>query len=309
MDLQQLRYFRTAAQMENISRAARYHRIPQPSMSKIISALERELGMPLFEREGNRLHLNQQGRLFLREVDKALLTIDGALSDLSDISHGLCGEVRLLVLENRRLISECTAAFLRRYPHVTVSLCHDLYSNQPFPYDLYISSAPGGIACQSRVLLTEDILLAVPREHRLALRQNVSLQDLSGESFVLLPQNNSAHRIAVEHCRRSGFEPITVIRCDDPCQVRYYVSQGLGVTFSPAISWKNLWDTNRVALLPINAAGLSRTSLICWRSGEHLSPAASVFRDFAAAYFAALPAEAPPVSSGRDLPSFERRAQ
>ena len=127
--------------------------------------------------------------------------------------------------------------------------------------------------------------------------------------FVLLPQNNSAHRIAVEHCRRSGFEPITVIRCDDPCQVRYYVSQGLGVTFSPAISWKNLWDTNRVALLPINAAGLSRTSLICWRSGEHLSPAASVFRDFAAAYFAALPAEAPPVSSGRDLPSFERRAQ
>ena len=90
MELQQLRYFRTAAQMENISRAARYHRIPQPSMSKIISALERELGMPLFEREGNRLHLNQQGRLFLREVDKALLTIDGALSDLSDISHGLC---------------------------------------------------------------------------------------------------------------------------------------------------------------------------------------------------------------------------
>lgn len=82
MELLQLRYFCTAARMQNISHAAAYHQIPQPAMSKTISKLEKELGVPLFEREKNRIRLSTQGQRFYTRVAAALQELDGALDEL-----------------------------------------------------------------------------------------------------------------------------------------------------------------------------------------------------------------------------------
>ena len=53
MELLQLKYLCTAARLENFSRAARHHNIPQSAISKTILQLERELGVQLFIRTGN----------------------------------------------------------------------------------------------------------------------------------------------------------------------------------------------------------------------------------------------------------------
>lgn len=68
MELLQLRYFLTVAEMLNISHAAKHHRIPQPAMSKTISRLEKELGTPLFDRYKNKLTLTPEGEGFYRSV-------------------------------------------------------------------------------------------------------------------------------------------------------------------------------------------------------------------------------------------------
>ncbi len=54
MELLQLRYFRSAAQLENFSKAAEKHMIPQSAMSKTIRKLENELGCELFDRQGKK---------------------------------------------------------------------------------------------------------------------------------------------------------------------------------------------------------------------------------------------------------------
>lgn len=51
MDLLQLRYFKTAAELQSMTRAAEFHMIPQPAMSQTIARLEKELGVKLFTRE------------------------------------------------------------------------------------------------------------------------------------------------------------------------------------------------------------------------------------------------------------------
>jgi len=58
MELLQLRYFLTVARTLNISRAAQYHMIPQPSMSQTITRLEKELNVKLFDRRNGKLFLN-----------------------------------------------------------------------------------------------------------------------------------------------------------------------------------------------------------------------------------------------------------
>ena len=65
MELLQLRYFQKVAEMESITKAAKYYLIPQPSMSQTISRLEKELNVKLFERKNGKLFLNEQGKTFL----------------------------------------------------------------------------------------------------------------------------------------------------------------------------------------------------------------------------------------------------
>ena len=82
MELLQLRYFLTVSKMLNISRAAKYHMIPQPAMSKTISKLEKELGVPLFDRYKNHLTLTEAGESFARAVSIALRELDTAAQNV-----------------------------------------------------------------------------------------------------------------------------------------------------------------------------------------------------------------------------------
>ena len=73
MNITQLRYFVSVAQLENMTKAARLLHLTQSSLSKNIAMLEEELGMPLFDRGSRRIILNQQGRRFLEYSSMVLL--------------------------------------------------------------------------------------------------------------------------------------------------------------------------------------------------------------------------------------------
>ncbi|SHF30584.1 regulatory helix-turn-helix protein, lysR family [Seinonella peptonophila] len=57
MELLQLQYFQRVARMEHMTKAAKDLRIAQPALSKTIARLERDIGVPLFDRKGNLFHL------------------------------------------------------------------------------------------------------------------------------------------------------------------------------------------------------------------------------------------------------------
>lgn len=64
MEWQQLEYFVTVAKLEHMTRAAEALAISQPALSRSISKLEEELGVPLFDRQGRSIMLNRYGELF-----------------------------------------------------------------------------------------------------------------------------------------------------------------------------------------------------------------------------------------------------
>ena len=64
MEIQQLQYFKTLAKLEHMTRAAEVLMISQPALSKSISNIEKDLGVPLFNREGRSIYLNRFGEQF-----------------------------------------------------------------------------------------------------------------------------------------------------------------------------------------------------------------------------------------------------
>lgn len=73
MDFQQLKYFQTLADIENFTRASIRLDLSQPALSRSISRLEEEIGVPLFERKSNGVELNRYGKIFLQHANQALV--------------------------------------------------------------------------------------------------------------------------------------------------------------------------------------------------------------------------------------------
>lgn len=76
MELLQLKYFKDAAELENFSKAAKKNMVPQPSISYAIKKLEDELGVPLFDTNGRKIFLNENGEYFYQKVSSILNTVD-----------------------------------------------------------------------------------------------------------------------------------------------------------------------------------------------------------------------------------------
>ena len=96
MELLQLRYFRAVARTEHMTRAAEELSITQPSLSKVIRRLERELGAPLFDRRGRSIRLNRCGEAFRDHVDAIFRELAEGQRAVRDLAGLEAGEVSLV---------------------------------------------------------------------------------------------------------------------------------------------------------------------------------------------------------------------
>ena len=141
MELQQLKYFKTVAETEKISDAAKALFISAPALSTSISRLEKELGVQLFDRTNNRITLNEQGRIFLGHVEQVFKSLDAAKKDIKESMEDSRYSIRILVSASNlwlKMLSTYSAT------HSNVTIC-TVTSNIPrMPhYDMVNVCDPG----------------------------------------------------------------------------------------------------------------------------------------------------------------------
>ena len=281
MELRQLRYFQKAAQLESITRAAAFFQIPQPAMSQCIVRLEKELGdIKLFDRKNHRLYLNENGRCFLAYVDRMLNELDTGVQVMAQRKQEISGEIRLLVMENRRFVLSCVSRFSKMYPGVHFSISHEYYSDGEIPYDLCISARQQhGQMHESCPLIRERVVLGVHEDHPLAERNQVNLRDFREEKFITMPAPSALHEITLDACRHAGFEPDICIVCDDPYFIRKYVSEKMGVALGLEVSWAGRFRVNTRAI-PLDDPPVYACSYLLWDGQKYMSPAVILLRDY-----------------------------
>lgn len=285
MELLHLRYFCTVARLENISRAAREHHIPQPAMSRTISQLEKELGVSLFDRTSNRLSLTEDGRQFYTYVTKGLLAIDDAVQCIQKKEASATTDIRLLLNTNRDIILRFISNFIKRNPEANFLIDHTNSSpskgtsGQNLNHHLCISALPVRSEFNRSIpLLKERLMIAVYHEHPFASRDSIALQELAHERFVLLSSSFRMHTFFLDYCRANGLELQISMYCADPSYVRYVVDLGLGISLMPERSWQSLIPSNTV-LVPLQEDNLYQTHRILWDSSRYMPPLVKKFRD------------------------------
>ncbi len=281
MELLQLRYFQTVARMENVTAAANYYNIPQPAMSQAISRLEESLGgVRLFDRRNGRLFLNDVGREFLESVDKSLMILDEGISKVEGFSPDkVSGLIRLKVMDNQRLILTSIPRFLEKYPDVNLSVSHGYHEDQNVSYDMCITSYRTYKNMSLYIpIIKENLVLAVHENHPLAKKKSVTVEDLKGQKLVSLPAQSKLYELTMNFCHSAGFVPDIPIVCDDPYYIRKYISENMGVSLSPEISWRGRFRENTVLIPVVDSPKLS--TYIVMDAKKYPSKAVATFRDF-----------------------------
>ncbi|AUY48545.1 LysR family transcriptional regulator [Streptomyces sp. CB01881] len=240
MDLLALRCFQVVARHGHISRAAEELRVAQPSVSRTIARLEAELGVPLFDRRGRRIHLNDHGAAFLRRVDRALRELDDGKRELAELAQG--GGRVTLATETLLTVTDLLARFRAAHPGVEIRVRQSsvdvmVRRLRTREVDLCVASQPlVGPGLVSEPLLLEEVLLAVPEGHRLAGRDEVPVSELDGEPFVT-PSRGHWQRVLAERLfAQAGVEPVIVCEGDEPGAVVNLVAAGMGVALLPAMA-------------------------------------------------------------------------
>ena len=293
MDLLQLHYFRTVARFEHVTRAAEDLRVAQPALSKSITRLEAELGVPLFDRRGRRIALNTCGRAFLPHVERVFMAIEDGRQELADLA-GLARGTVTVVATTLHALADLLSAFRDRYPEVNFRLSQASTAEMQAwlisgEIDFCLGSAPiAGPALRSVALLTEEILLAVPPRHRLAGRGCIPLGEVAAEPFISAKRGYWSRDVTDEACRQAGFIPNIICEGDEPGALRSLVAAGLGVAFLPTSS-RRAGTGPEVVWLHITEPVCQRTVSLVWREDRYLSAAARQFRQFAVEYFASVP--------------------
>ena len=275
MDILQLKYFCDAAESENFSKTAEKFKVPTSNISQVIRRLEADLSCPLFDRNGNRVRLNANGRAYYTYAKTALEALEEGRKLLAETQDELNGELRVFVGCNRATVAQAIERFRADYPNVSFSLDHRLSDSAE--YDLIISDRVEKRGYERRLLIREKMLVAVRADHPLTARKRIDFSELSDTRFLTMHEESSLSKSFHKTCKEAGFEPCVVIRCDDPSCLRRYVEMGLGALFFPSYSWRGLFSDKVSFLEP--RASIFRDTYVFVRNDKTPSRSAELFSD------------------------------
>lgn len=239
MEIRQLKYFLSAAKHLSFTTAAQECYIVQSAMSQQIAALEKELGVTLFERGGRTMALTAEGRAFRQEAEKILRQVTESTVLVQTIASGYGRTLRLGChgnLLHRELVSGL-AQLHREKPDLRVLVFQDMavhlmesLRNKELDCAIAIWSPGLKLAreLEWQVLREERARLMVPTGHPLAGRDQVTIEEIAREPMILL--NGRDKREHLIRWADSGNPVRVYCYAEDPGSVEVMVAAGFGVS-------------------------------------------------------------------------------
>ena len=262
MELQQLVYFREVAETEHMTKSAERLHIAQPSLSKAIANLEKELGVPLFVHHGRNIQLTEHGRFLYARLQKLLPEIEKLPDEVASMAKTENRTIHIAVQAASMLVTEAIIAYKKEQSDVHFRFLQNEPISLPgeaadslSAYDIGITTRPAYTPPHPDTRIfqcTEEIFLAVPHSHPLAERDEIHLTDAAHEGFISLAGSKQLRWICDRFCAAAGFSPDIVFESDSPSAVRDMIGANLGIGFWPEYTWGKI-DQRDVRLLTITA--------------------------------------------------------
>ena len=279
LTLSQLRAFVAVADHGGFTAAAERLGSTQPAVSRVISALEAELGAALFtRRRGEGITPTEAGLVALTHARAALSHVDRLGEEVAATTGRVRGTLRIASLPSATgaLLAAPMRAFSDRHPQLDVRLfegtdgeVRDWLAGGAADLGVVTLPAPGYECVE---LGTDEMLAVVPAAHALARAGAVGFGELANERFIL--PTGGCGPLILDAARRSQTTLEIAFEAREPQSLIEMVAAGLGVTVMPSLNLPKTLDD--VTVRPL-APRLPRTLALAL--GANAGPAARAFLD------------------------------
>jgi DNA-binding transcriptional LysR family regulator len=249
LNVARLKILKEVAYHGSFSAAAEALSYTQSAVSQQIATLEAETGLTLLERHPRGVSLTAAGQALVGHAEGILARLEAAEDALSAIAGLRGGRLRMASFPTAgaTLMPLAIATFRESYPDVELTLSEGepeeiaprLRAGE-LDLALLFEFAGGELPRprdMARVELLQDrLFLALPREHRLATRQRIRLEDLAREAWVQTSSSSPCARHVVRSCHAAGFEPNVAFESDDYQTVQGLVAAAVGVALIPELA-------------------------------------------------------------------------
>ncbi len=279
----QLRAFCFAAQSGSISKAAERLFLSQPSVSLQIQALERELGITLFERGGPRIRLTPDGETLYGLAQPLVDGVDALPEQFAARGRRVhAGRLDIAAGESTTLylLPDLIRGFMHQYPGVQVrlhnvqgrELCQAIRQDE---VDFAVGSMldlPDDI--NYRAVYTYGLSLITPLDHPLAARPRIELSDLAGGELIVPPRQLTTWRLINLVFQQHSIPYRVRLEVGGWEIIKRYVELGFGIAIASDIC---LTGAEKIAVRPLPDIFPRRTYGVMTRRGKFLSHQAKRF--------------------------------
>lgn len=255
--LKDLRYLVAVADTRHFGRAAEKCFVSQPTLSAQLKKLEDYLGVQLVERQPKNVTLTEAGEQIVARARRILEASEEVVTLARAHRDPLAGRLRLALLPTvgPYLLPRVSLPIRKALPRLELRL----YEYQTAPMlekieageiDLGVLALPvDAEGIESRELYAEPFVVAVPDQHRLAKRESVKVNDLDGETLLLLEDGHCLRDQALEVCSNAGLNEKQDFRATSLETLRQMVATGAGITLLPELSSKGAYGSAKGVII------------------------------------------------------------
>ena len=287
MELRVLKYFLMAAREENITKAAQLLHVTQPTLSRQLMQLEKELNVKLFERSRHRIILTEDGMLLKRRAQEILSLADKTKQDFLQKDEALSGVISIGSGEFRstEYLAKIIAQFRKKYPKVT----YEIYSGNAINIRDYIERGLLDVGLMSEPVdmrkynfvnmpVKEQWGLFVPDDSPLSTKERISPEDLKGLSIVTATGDFNQSRIG-KWLGEYKEQVEIAASANLPYNEAVLAKENIGVMLS--INLNCTYENLRfIPLYP----SLEVATVLGWKKEQVFSSTTTAFIDFAVQY-------------------------
>lgn len=263
MDTVQLKYFIAVAESGSFSEAAEIMFSGQSTVSKQIAALEKELGVLLFDRSKRAISLTEHGKVFLPHAQKIIKRYNNMLKDLKQVSN--FNDNSAVIRTTMAMLSYNVLSHIARFnidaPWANITIeefdDHDISNmlrNNECDLAFFRIGTFDEDLFEKITVLTDNYVAILPADHPLVKEKSISLAALAKENFILCRQNSCIHTSAVKACSSVGFTPNVVATSNSPLNILQMVDMHLGVSLLLDKGTRHYLDkngTSSVCIVPL----------------------------------------------------------
>ncbi|MBP2643646.1 MAG: hypothetical protein H6Q67_1533 [Firmicutes bacterium] len=246
MNLKQLYYFVSVAECLNFTKAAQKLFVAQTIVSHQIIALEKELGITLFQRNTRKVQLTNAGKMFYDDIKLVLPKFEQAVQNTTLANSSPCSlTIGFHGLSEKKFLSPWIRTFLSEYPNINLKLFTNTIENLQESIaeghlDILFRLSDGfdinpKLAWENICKVANPLCAVMHHDHPLSKNLEVHQNDLSNQPFVFFDQKSNplGFSLIIEDCNHTGFCPNVITTASSAEALLLLVESQIGITILP----------------------------------------------------------------------------